>query len=417
MKAFSPYRVRNFSRSASTQQETHAPFFGVQTKLSIGKANDGYEKEADAMADKVVAKTQKQDTFFGSSTSLAAPSIGRIQRSPFETKETSETSEEIQEKPLAQSVTPVVQLQSDEDEIQKKCAACSDKDELPASEAFKMPSSLGTADVQHKCDECDSEETLQKSSLQNTAETALHDGTLQTRLQQSKGNGSPMDAGTQQQMETGFGADFSHVRIHTGTSAVQMSQELGAHAFTNGSDIYFNRSQYDPNSTSGKHLLAHELTHTLQQGTGRPMVQRQLQLPRHQRTATRGADSCANFESNIQSAIAQASQWVQAARSWFTTFRNLVRARARNAGRGPRVVLGNALYQRLQLLEQHFRVSRLLGANLWPTHAQQRYSAQQFTQMIARLRRIESKFTGMNVGGERYNCVNNFCPTSGMIPT
>jgi hypothetical protein len=65
-----------------------------------------------------------------------------------------------------------------------------------------------------------------------------------------------------------FGADFSKVNIHTGSDAVEMTTQLGAHAFTHGSDIYFNQGQYAPESTSGKHLLAHELTHTVQQGAG-----------------------------------------------------------------------------------------------------------------------------------------------------
>jgi len=66
-------------------------------------------------------------------------------------------------------------------------------------------------------------------------------------------------------MESGFGADFSDVKIHTDTNAVQMSQELGAQAFTNGNDVYFNKGKYNPDSREGKHLLAHELTHTIQQ--------------------------------------------------------------------------------------------------------------------------------------------------------
>ena len=73
-------------------------------------------------------------------------------------------------------------------------------------------------------------------------------------------------------MESGFGADFSDVRIHKDTNAVQMSEELNAHAFTHGSDIYFNQSQYKPETTEGKALLAHELTHTIQQKGGEKKI-------------------------------------------------------------------------------------------------------------------------------------------------
>lgn len=74
-----------------------------------------------------------------------------------------------------------------------------------------------------------------------------------------------MDDNTQTFMQSRFGADFSDVKIHTGGEAIQMNRELNAKAFTQGNDIYFNEGQYNPDSTDGKYLLAHELTHTLQQ--------------------------------------------------------------------------------------------------------------------------------------------------------
>src|SRR5690606_10069691 len=57
-----------------------------------------------------------------------------------------------------------------------------------------------------------------------------------------------------------------NVNIHTDSQAVEMNKSLGAQAFTYGNDIYFNQGKYNPDSASGKHLLAHELTHTIQQG-------------------------------------------------------------------------------------------------------------------------------------------------------
>lgn len=98
---------------------------------------------------------------------------------------------------------------------------------------------------------------------------------LGSRLASSRGGGSSMDAGTRSFMESRFDTDFSGVRIHTGSEAVQMSRELNATAFTIGKDIYFNQGQYQPGSNSGKALLAHELTHTLQQGGRSLGIQRQ----------------------------------------------------------------------------------------------------------------------------------------------
>lgn len=89
---------------------------------------------------------------------------------------------------------------------------------------------------------------------------------LSDKLQRSKGKGQSLDDSTAQQMGEQMGADFSGVRIHTDSEASSMNQDIGARAFTHGNDIYFNKSQYDTSSTEGKRLLAHELTHTVQQG-------------------------------------------------------------------------------------------------------------------------------------------------------
>lgn len=89
--------------------------------------------------------------------------------------------------------------------------------------------------------------------------------TLHQQMNGSKGNGSPLPENARSSWEFILGADFSKVRIHTGVAASEMSKGLGAQAFTHGSDIYFNEGRYDPASNSGKQLLAHELTHVVQQ--------------------------------------------------------------------------------------------------------------------------------------------------------
>ncbi len=88
---------------------------------------------------------------------------------------------------------------------------------------------------------------------------------VEARIQAKRGKGKPLPAATKSFMEERFGNDFSQVRIHTDHTAVQLSQDLQAKAFTHGHDIYFNSGQYNPSSTAGKRLLAHELTHTIQQ--------------------------------------------------------------------------------------------------------------------------------------------------------
>jgi len=94
-------------------------------------------------------------------------------------------------------------------------------------------------------------------------------------LQKARGGGVPLEGKVQSEMESKIGADFSNVRVHTGSNSVQMNKSLKSKAFTNRSDIHFNSGQFNPGSASGKHLLAHELTHVVQQKTV-PDLQRKL---------------------------------------------------------------------------------------------------------------------------------------------
>ncbi len=78
--------------------------------------------------------------------------------------------------------------------------------------------------------------------------------------------GRPLEAGARAAMESRFGRDFSHVRVHTGALAARSAQAVDALAYTVGQDMVFGEGQYAPATPAGRQLLAHELTHTLQQG-------------------------------------------------------------------------------------------------------------------------------------------------------
>lgn len=91
---------------------------------------------------------------------------------------------------------------------------------------------------------------------------------MESQLSQLQGGGRPMPQGLLNMMESGFGQDFGHVRIHTDAEAADMSSSISAKAFTLGNDIYFNRGQFNPETTEGQRLVAHELTHVVQ-GTGK----------------------------------------------------------------------------------------------------------------------------------------------------
>ena len=78
--------------------------------------------------------------------------------------------------------------------------------------------------------------------------------------------GSPLPLGVRRFMETRFGADFSGVKIHTGDKAAKLNRQLSADAFAVGNNIFFGKNKFQPGSHEGRELIAHELTHTLQQG-------------------------------------------------------------------------------------------------------------------------------------------------------
>src|SRR5450432_2240770 len=233
------------------------PFFTnnkpIQAKLTIGSPNDKYEKEADHVADKVVQRLAKNET------APAQINTG-IQAKAVQPKAVS---------PVA-AVTPMVQA---------KCAGCEQDEKLQKKEEEKETETMhgrlqkkpifesnarAEDQVQRKCAACEEGEHVQKQEGSSSVQSATP--SVESGLSASKGSGNPLPEGTRSQMESSIGADFSGVRIHNNNAAAQLSDNLGAQAFTHGNDIYFNSGKYDTGSSEGKHLLAHELTHTVQQG-------------------------------------------------------------------------------------------------------------------------------------------------------
>lgn len=88
---------------------------------------------------------------------------------------------------------------------------------------------------------------------------------MESQLSRLQGGGQQMPSGLQSMMEKGFGRDLSQVRLHTDSDAATMSSSIQAKAFTLGNDIYFNQGQYSPETTEGQKLVAHEVTHVVQE--------------------------------------------------------------------------------------------------------------------------------------------------------
>jgi hypothetical protein len=174
----------------------------IQAKLTVGQPNDTYEQEADHVADQVMR--------------MPAPEIQRQQ--PEE--------EELQTSPLAGTITPLIQRQSPQEEEELK-------------------------------------EPLQAKGASETAPTV--DSSLETNINNLRGGGRPLPETVRNYFEPRFGYDFSQVRVHTDSGAVESAQAVNARAFTLGKDMVFGAGQYAPEHEEGKKLIAHELTHVIQQ--------------------------------------------------------------------------------------------------------------------------------------------------------
>ncbi|MCW3104339.1 MAG: hypothetical protein JWO09_2779 [Bacteroidetes bacterium] len=115
---------------------------------------------------------------------------------------------------------------------------------------------------------------IQKMSVHNQSGINAP-ASVEKGINSTKGSGQSLTQDVQEEMGAKIGTDLSNVKVHTDSNAVQMSRDISAKAFTHGNDIYFNQGQYNPSSKEGMHLLAHELTHTVQQsGQLKPKVQR-----------------------------------------------------------------------------------------------------------------------------------------------
>ncbi|HET9976054.1 MAG TPA: DUF4157 domain-containing protein [Burkholderiaceae bacterium] len=116
-----------------------------------------------------------------------------------------------------------------------------------------------------------------------------------TDISAARGGGAPLPTGVRSFMEPRFGADFASVRVHTDARAARAASQLQAQAFTVGGDIFFGRGRFQPESADGRELIAHELTHTLQQGAAvrrsadAPTVREQVTEPQVQRLGLRDA--------------------------------------------------------------------------------------------------------------------------------
>jgi uncharacterized protein DUF4157 len=130
--------------------------------------------------------------------------------------------------------------------------------------------------IKRKCDACEEEEHGAQRKENNGRETTA-DSSLDNYVSSLNNSGQPLPESARSFFEPRFGQDFSNVRIHANNEAAQSAQSINALAYTSGNNIVFNNGQFSPESDNGKQLLAHELTHVIQQGNNAPIQTRLIQ--------------------------------------------------------------------------------------------------------------------------------------------
>ena len=148
-----------------------------------------------------------------------------------------------------------------------------------AEQVMRMPdvSSAKDTGIQRKCPKClkgltgllgkdKKDEKLQAKEAPGQAPEITPQ--IEVNINALKGGGQPLPESTRAFFEPRFGRDFSQVRVHTDTKAAESARAVNAQAYTVGHDVVFGAGQYTPQTSDGQRLIAHELTHTIQQQIG-----------------------------------------------------------------------------------------------------------------------------------------------------
>ena len=191
----------------------------IQAKLTLGPVGDKYEQEADGVARQVMQQI--------SAPTAAEPAVG-TETAPGVAQRVGELDDEdLNMKPLPGAVQRIGEL--DDEDLNMK--------PLPGA--------------------------VQRDST--GLEGGPISGGIEGSIEGARSGGRSLDKDLRSSMEPAFGADFSGVRVHADAKADGLNRSLQARAFTTGQDVFFRSGEYNPGSAGGKELLAHELTHVVQQ--------------------------------------------------------------------------------------------------------------------------------------------------------
>lgn len=141
-----------------------------------------------------------------------------------------------------------------------------------------------------ECSECDDRRLQVQRRANGPAKASCATSVVKDVLEEE---GAGLDEETRAFMESRFGHDFSSVRVHTDARAAESARSVNALAYTVGQHLVFARGYFQPQTQSGRHLIAHELTHTIQQGNSRPAPQTKLEVGEESDELEREADRIA----------------------------------------------------------------------------------------------------------------------------
>jgi hypothetical protein len=265
-----------------------------QPKLTIGKPGDRFEQEADKVADAVVKHTRSSPEETAAIRRKetvrrqAQKDEGQVQaqaekeeEEPVQAQAEKEEEEPVQTQAAKEEEEEPLQTQAEEEEEPVQARAENEKEEPLQAQAAKEEQEPVQAQAAKEEEEEPVQTQVEKEQGERVQARAQDNGELHiqakpeaplgvssafdARLKNRLGKGKPLPAKIRAEMEAAFDTDFSAVRIHTDEEAAELNRMLGAQAFTRGTDIFFDDGKFNPESGAGKHLLAHELTHTRQQ--------------------------------------------------------------------------------------------------------------------------------------------------------
>jgi hypothetical protein len=281
----------------------------VQAKMTVGKPGDKFEQEAGKTADNVMRMPAPQ-----------AAGAEKVQRQP------EDKVQRRREEKIFRAAAPddIQKAAADEQKIQRRqeekiFRAADDKIQKAQEEKtqkaglsplraeeriLRAPDDKVQKGDDHHLQKAPAEgEQLQRDAAACGGGASTVSGNVQSAIHGRSTGGEPLTSDVRGFMEPRFGADFSDVRIHHDAESASLNNQLSARAFTYQNHIFFSRDQYQPGTSKGKHLLAHELTHTIQQGYSvqmSPQISTTASTPAIQRLGIQDAlDKFAEWAYNI----------------------------------------------------------------------------------------------------------------------